>query len=94
MYRGKSGCKGVMANTDGPLGKHELASRLRQRLLAKGLVPKTALAQIDDDAVIWSYVTCSSCGVQSVADDELQEAVASARTVTEFFELTQKHACN
>jgi len=66
--------------------KSELAAQLRQRQLARGLVPKWMVEMLDDDAIIDSYVTCAECGVKQADGAELDQIIAASHCAEDFFD--------
>jgi hypothetical protein len=65
--------------------KHYLASQLRQRQIARGLVPKAMVDALSDDEIIDCYITCSDCGVKQVEGVDLETAIATTRSASDFF---------
>jgi hypothetical protein len=69
----------------------ELASQLRDRLRAKGLVPGMDLDAVPDEVIIESYVTCSGCGERLVSETALPGLIADARDVDDWFDRWPPH---
>ena len=63
----------------------DLAHALRQRQYAYGLVPPALIETIADEAIIESYITCSSCGEKQVTPQQLQVAIGLATDAESFF---------
>jgi hypothetical protein len=71
--------------------KRILASELRRRQYAAGLVPRREIDALADDSIIDCYITCSGCGAKMIAPRLLETAIKTARNVDHFLELTTAH---
>ena len=74
------------------MNKAHLATELRQRQYAKGLVPRRTIDDLSDDEIIDSYVTCSGCGRKMVTPQALREIILEAESTLEFLDLTEKQS--
>lgn len=68
-----------------------LAAALRQRLLARHLVPADRLQSIPDDKVIRSYVTCNNCGAVWLQGPALDALIESVESAVEFLDRIPSH---
>ena len=70
--------------------KITLAQELRQRQLAQGIVPASAINALSDDEIIDAYITCSGCGEKLVPARELGTVIGLATDANHFFELCDR----
>jgi hypothetical protein len=71
------------------MDKAQLATELRHRQYAKGMVPRHTIEALSDDEIIDTYNTCSGRNAKLVMSQELREIIMEASTAEEFLDLTE-----
>jgi hypothetical protein len=71
------------------MDKAQLATELRHRQNARGMVPSHTIDALSDDTIIDTYNTCSGCNAKLVTPQELREIIMEASTAEEFLDLTE-----
>jgi hypothetical protein len=66
--------------------KADLANDLRSRQLANGYVSAKLLANITDDQLIDSYITCSGCGKRAISPSDLPSTITAATSTDDFLD--------
>jgi hypothetical protein len=67
----------------------KLAEQLRQRLQEGGEIPSEALAELDDDFIVSSYLdtACEDCGKKLAEGVDVDQLLAESRDLDDFFNL-------
>jgi len=71
------------------LDETQLATELRHRQYAKGIVPRHTIDALSDDEIIDTYNTCSGCNAKLVTPQELREIIMEASAAEEYLDLTE-----
>jgi hypothetical protein len=69
--------------------RSQLAEQLRQRLQEGGEIPSEALAGVDDDSIVNSYLNtaCEDCGKKLAEGVDVDQVLAESRDLDDFFDL-------